>query len=367
MKYIFALLLILSSTSSFPQQSTYSVAEERMLRYVNNQAAYAHKYDSLEMIPPTLDSCWRFLAKYPRSFARSGVFSYMFEMSSLITTDTIKLFPLVDSILSYDQLPVTKLSIAEILIERNIDHARGRELLRACYSHLRVPYHRFKANLLLARFALEEGNRLAAKTFFERALLEDSTRAEGWYEYASYLKVTEQLAEFGRVQKKIQMMEDQNQLNYEIHSKISPYINKAFSIYKLRDLNGTTIDFSQFLGQPVIAQCFNFWCPQEKEYPVLQRVSKEFPSAKVILINSSDRPEELKTRYLNKPENRFLKDHTIVFADSLIAHDLFGGWTKMGTILLIDKSGYVRADYPGYNKELEGLLRTNLRKLLNEH
>jgi thiol-disulfide isomerase/thioredoxin len=367
MKYIFAFLLAFYSTPSFPQQSTYSAAEERMLHYVNNQFAFAGKYDSLEIISPTLDSCWRFLEKYPRSFARGGVFSYMFEMSSLFTSDNTKISPLVDSVLSYDQLPVTKLTIAEILIERNIDRSRGRELLRVAYPNLSIPYHRFKANLLLARFALEEGNRPAAKTFFERALLEDSTRAEGWYEYASYLKVTEQLIEFALVQKKIQAMDEQDRLNYEVHSKISPYINKMFSGYRLPDLNGSMIDFHQFLGQPVIAQCFSFWCPPKEEYPVLQKISKEFPNAKLILIDAGDKPEELKARYLNRPENQFLKNHTIVFADSLIQYELFGGTILIGTILLIDKSGHIRADYPGYNKDFEQLLRSNLRKLLSEH
>ena len=367
MKYIFGLLLFLYSTPTFPQESTYSAAEDRMLQYVNNQFSFSQKYDSLEMISPLLDSCWCFLQKYPRSFARGGIFSYMFEMSSLIRSDTASIFPLVDSVLSYDQLPVTKLTIAEALIERNINRARGRELLRDCYKNLSVAKHRFKANLLLARFAIEEGNRLAARTFFERALNEDSTRAEGLYEYASYLKATEQLAEFARIQKKIQTMDEQNQLNYEHHSKLSPYINKTFSDYKLPDINGSMIDFRQFLGQPVIAQVFNFWCPPKKEYPVLQKISDEFPNAKTILINAGDKPEELKSRYLDKPENKFLKRHTIVFEDSLMSHRLFGGMIYIGTILLIDKTGHIRAEYPGYNKELEEMLRSNLRKLTNEH
>ena len=353
---------------SFAQQSTYSATEERMLQYANNQYMYAQKYDSLQMISIAIDSCWHFLDKYPRSFARSGVFSYMFEMSSLITSDTTKIFPLIDSVLSYDQLPVTKLTIAEILIERNINQPRGFELLREAYPNLSFPYHKFKANLLLARFAIKDGNRLAATTFFERALREDSTHAEGWFEYASYLKVSEQLTEFARVQKKIQEFDEQNRLNYELHSKISPYINKVFSTYKLPDLNGSIVDFHQFLGQPVIAQCFSFWCPQKKEYPVLQRISKDFPTAKIILINAGDESsEELKTRYLNKPENQFLKTQTIVFADSSIQEGIFGNSMPTGTILVIDKTGHIRADYPGYNKELEELLRGELHELIKEH
>ena len=366
MNSIIAFFLVFTSTLSLAQQSTYSVEEERMLQYVNNQCAYALKYDSLKMIPPALDSCWRFLDKYPRSFARGGVFSYMFEMSSVITSDTTILFPRVDSVLRYDQLPVTRFSIAEKLIERNINRKRGRELLWDAYPHLSAAYHRFKANVLLARFALEDGNSSAAKTFFKQALSEDSTRVEGWYEYASYLKVTEQLSELAVVQGKLRAMEEQDRLNYEVHSRNSPYINKNFSDYTPQDINGSPIDFRQFLGRPVIAQCFNFWCPQMKEYPVLKQIGKEFPNAKIVLINAGETPEELRTKYLTQPQYRFLKNYTIVFTDSSISWGLFGGTVGMGTLLLIDKSGHVRADYHGYSKELEQLLRSKLRKLNHE-
>ena len=363
---IVALVLVSTPTHCFSQQSTYSRAEERMLQYVNNQYAYALKYDSLEMIPPTLDSCRRFLEKYPRSFARGGVFSYMFEMSSVITSDTTTLFPLVDSVLTYDQLPVTKFDIAERLIERNINRKRGREILRDASPHLSGSYQRFKANLLQARLALEDGNSAAAKSYFRQALLEDSTRVEGWYEYAGYLKVTEQLSELATIQLKLQAMEDQGRLNYEVRSRNSPYINKSFSDYTLQDIDGSPIDFHKFLGNPVIAQCFNFWCPSMKEYPVLREISEEFPNARIVLINAGETPEELKSKYLTQPQYRFLKQYPIVFVDSLIAFGLFGGTSTTGTILVVDKSGRVRADFHGYSKELEQLLRTKLRKLNGE-
>jgi|GEM_PF-1299286 len=365
-RHIVAFYVAFPSTLLFAQQSTYSGAEERMLLYVNNQYGYALKYDSIKMIPPTLDSCRRFLEKYPRSFARGGVFSYMFEMSSVITSDTTTLFPLVDSVLCYDQLPVTKFSIAELLIERNINPKRGRELLQDAYPHLSTPYHRFKANLLQARVALKDGSIAAAKTFFKQALHEDSSRVEGWYEYASYLKVTEQLSELVLIEGKLRAMDEQDRFNYESNSKNSPYINRSFSDYTLQDIDGSPVDFHKFLGNPVIAQCFNFWCPSMKEYPVLKRIGKEFPKATIVLINAGETPEEIKSKYLAQPQYQFLKEYTLVFMDSSIAYGLYGGGSTTGTILLIDKSGHVRADYHGYSKELEQLLRQKLRKLTDE-
>jgi len=100
-----------------------------------------------------------------------------------------------------------------------------------------------------------------------------------------------------------------------------------------------------------------------KEYPVLKRIGKEFPNAKIILINAGETPEELRTRYLDQPQYRFLKNYTIVFMDSLVAYGLFGGGSTTGTMLLIDKAGRVRADFHGYSKDLEPLLRNKLRKL----
>jgi len=183
-KSIVAFFVVFTSTSVFAQQSTYSVAEERMLTYVNNQYAYALKYDSLKMIPQR----WIRADVSLRSTAvirRGAVFSYMFEMSSVITSDTTKLFPLLDSVLIYDQLPVTKLGMAEILIERNIDRKRGRELLQDAYHTFRSLITGLRPICSWRDLRSRMQSRCCHR-FFEKALLEDSTRAEGWYEYGSY-------------------------------------------------------------------------------------------------------------------------------------------------------------------------------------
>ena len=115
MKIVLALLLF--PIFSFSQTTTYSKEEERMLQYVNNQYAYALKYDSTEILETALDSCWNFLSKYPNSFAKPGVFSYMLEMAVLNHSDKNIIATLIDSTIYFDPSSVTKFKIAEKLIE----------------------------------------------------------------------------------------------------------------------------------------------------------------------------------------------------------------------------------------------------------
>jgi len=191
MKNILALLIFLATASSFAQTSTYSKEEEKMILYVNNGWAFARKYDSLQNVKPVLDSCWKFLKKYPHSFAKPNIFSYMLEMTVLITKDLSKINPLIDSVMHYDQLPVTKERIGEILITRNLDITNGRELLNEAYPKLTVQYHIYNYHMLMAKSDIRLGNYSFAKSNYEKALHIDSTRAEAWYEYLSYLKMRE--------------------------------------------------------------------------------------------------------------------------------------------------------------------------------
>ena len=123
MKLLLALLLF--PFFSFSQTTTYSKEEERMLQYVNNQYAYSLKYDSSEILDTALDSCWKFLNKYPNSFAKPGVFSYMLEMAVLNHSDKNVIATLIDSTVYFDPSSVTKYRVAEMLIEKEIDSEKG--------------------------------------------------------------------------------------------------------------------------------------------------------------------------------------------------------------------------------------------------
>jgi len=358
MKVLLALLLFPMFSFS---QTTYSKEEERMLQYVNNQYAYALKYDSTEILETALDSCWKFLNKYPNSFAKSGVFSYMLEMAVLNHSDKNIIATLIDSTVYFDPSSVTKYKVAEMLIEKEIDSEKGYLFLNEAYPNLNAAYHKYKSNILFARKAITDGKLTIANLFYEKALLEDSTRAEGWYEYASYLTFTEQTNVLNKVKKQIQLLEKDDRINYSNHSKNSPNIGKEFLDIQLLDLEGKIIDFSKFKGKPLVAQYFSNWCPQPKKYPALENISKEFPNTKIILINVFESPEELKSKYLNKPEYDYLKKYTLVFEDSISSNKFSS--KSMGTLFLIDETGKIILDLQGYSKDYEKLLKEALKKI----
>ena len=362
MKILLALLLF--PVVTFSQSTTFSYEEERMLQYVNNQLAYAMKYDSLEMISPAIDSCWRFLNKYPKSFAKPGVFGYMVKMTILNHSSNEKISALIDSSLFYDSSSVNEYSIANDLIERNILIGKGYLLLTKAFPKLSAPYHIYKANILFARKAIKEGRAGIAKMYFERALSADSSRTEGWYEYANYLKFSEQDRELQKVKREIQSLDKAGRLKYENYSKNSPNIGKDFLDFKLPDLDGNIINLNQYKDKPLIAQYFSNWCPQPQKYPVLGEISKEFPEAKIILINVFESPEELKSKYLNKPNYKYLHKYKILFENSSLAKS-FTNITQ-GTLFLIDKSGKIVLELKGYSKDYGKLLKEAIEKLFSK-
>ena len=365
MKSLIVLVVLFVATSSFAQTTTYSKEEEKMILYVNNGWAYAMKYDSLLNVKPVLDSCWMFLNKYPRSFAKPNVLTYMLEMMVLITNDMSKIDPLIDSVLAYDQLPITKVRIGEILITRNLDIARGREFINNAFPNLTVPYHIYNSYMLMAKSDITLGNYVSAKINYEKALQVDSTRAEAWYEYLGFLKMRELSKEANSVMTKIKELEKNDKLHYLNRTNISPNINKSITNLKLQDLDNRSIELTSLKGKVVVINCFNFWCGFcVKEFPTLKKIIKEFPEVEFIFLNFGETTSELKNRYFAMSEFKFLKKQKVFFSSKEFNRDIYSDGVPQ--TLVIDKTGMIRYDYSGYRKELEMLLRSNLQKLIQE-
>lgn len=358
--FLYTLIFLYSSINA--QTTTYSKQEEKMLQYINNQLMYSVKYDSLGMITTGLDSCRRFLEKYPNSFAKPGVLTYMFMMTTQITKDMKVISPIIDSVLKYD--PLAKYSIAQQLVKKNIGMPLVKKLITDIYPTLRVPYHKFWANRQLARLALDEGSTAIARKYYELSIAADSTRAEGWFEYASFLKNTEQTGDLELVKKTIRSMEEQDRLQYLDFSDNGPNINKPFLDRKMKDINGNLVDFRKFLGKPVVASMLSFWCPQKKEWTIIKKLKKDFPNITFLFIDCHDTPQELKSRYLNKPENSFLKKSTVVLVDGEFNRQFSN--PDIGQIFIIDDIGNIRNEYGGYRKELEELMRKALKSVSKE-
>lgn len=365
MKILIVILFLLYIVSVFAQTTTYSKEEERMVQYVNNGLAYAMKYDSLQNVKPVIDSCWKFLDKYPNSFAKPNVFSYLLEMTVVITNDLKRINPLIDSVLYYDNLPITKQRIGAILIERNLDLTRGREFIFDAFPNLTVQNHIYNSYMLLAKSDITIGNFASAQSNFENALKVDSTRAEAWYEYLGFLRIRELPNEANVVMAKINELEKQAKLRFTAQTNISPNINKNILELTLMDLDSNYVELNSLEGEILVINRFNFWCsPCLKEFAMFKKLIKEFTNVKFIFLNSGETSTELRERYFEKKEFNFLKKQAVYFVTKKY-YDKIHGYGVPHT-LIVDKNGNVRYDYLGYSKELETLLINNLKSLTVE-
>ncbi|MCX6138176.1 MAG: TlpA disulfide reductase family protein [Ignavibacteriales bacterium] len=359
-------IIFLFSISSYGvAQTTYSMEEERMVHFLNNGLAYAEKYDSLQRLQPVLDSCRRFLRRYPHSFAKPNVYSYMLEMTSRITTDKEKIFPLADSVLFYDHLPGTKMRIGELLIEREIDPAKGRRFLEDVLPSLTADYHRYKSHLLLANLALSRYDFAAVKAHLASAIALDSVRLDAWYAYLGYCQIREESDQAAIIIRRIAKLRNAQYGEYLEYVDHNAYIGKSIAGMQLHDLDGKIVRLNDFTNSVKVIQFFNFWCSVPmKEFPTLNRLIRTYPRVKFIFLNFGETPDELKQRYFVRPSSRFLRDQLIAFPDS--SADWIFSRVGMGEILLVDKYGTIRSSFPGMTKNLEKLLRSKLDRLLRE-
>ncbi len=231
------LFIALILTTKLSAQSTYSTAEEKMVQYCNNGIAYAEKYDSLQRIPPVLDSCRRFLKRYPNSFAKPNVLAYMLEMTSLISRNTKEIFPLIDSVLYYDKLPGTEMRMGELLIERGIDQKAGVAYLEHALPQLIVPYHRYKTHLLLAQDAISDGAFATARGHIVDALAIDSVRTDAWYAYLGYCRLREDDAEASVAVRHIAGLKQRRHGEYVKYLDSNRFIGRSLADAKPEDIN----------------------------------------------------------------------------------------------------------------------------------
>lgn len=360
------LLYLLLSSSLVSAQTTYSKHEGEMAHFLNNSLAYAVKYDSLQRIQPTLDSCVRFLRKYPNSFMKPNVFSYMLKMTALISTDTTKIFPLIDSVLAYDSTAVAKMEIGQTLIEQEIDPNKGAEFLREALPSLIYPYHRYLSHLLLSSVALSNGDFPSALGHIEAAISIDSTRLDAWYAYLGYCQISENPAGVAEASRKIYEIRNFQHHKYVKEIEKNQFVGKSVYDIQAPDINGDTVSFRNFAGKVMAIQSFNFWCSvPSKEFPTVKGLIREFPRVKFVFLNAGETPDELRQRYFTRPSSRFLRKLVIVFPDSS-TDALYGNFYLMGEILLVDKHGIVRHAFPGMSRDFGTMLRKKLKELNSE-
>lgn len=365
MKILLAITLVSFGVTNFAQTTTYSKEEEQMLQYVNMGRAYAMKYDTPESVIPVIDSCWNFLDKYPNSFAKPGVFSYLLEMTAMVSTDLTEINPLIDSVLYYDKLPTTKQRIGELLIERDLDFQKGREYIFEALLSLTVPYHFYKSYLILAKTDIRLGKYASAEMYFKKAIAIDSIRTDALYEYSNLLQMRESPKQAKVIQDKINKLNEESRLRYINKTNISPNINKNIHDFSFYDLDSNLVSLSEFKGKVIVINRFSFWCGYcAYEFPTLRRLKKEFPTVEFLFINTFDTAAELREKYFTQEEFSFLRNEKIVFDNVAFHNKIFS--TGIPHTFVVDKNGNVRLDYGGYRKELEDIMREKIKQLINE-
>lgn len=361
--------LVILATVAVPSaiaQTTYSRAEEDMARFVNNGLAYAIKYDSLQRIPPVLDSCRRFLQDYPNSFVRSNVFTYMLEMTSLITRDRDSVFSLIDSVLAYDKLPSTRMRIGEILVERELDTELGIAMLAGVLPELSVPYHKYKTHLLLSQTDIAKGNSLTALRHINSAIQIDSVRLDAWYALLGLMRMQEDQRGAAAASNRIDQLESVKRREYYQYVEQGPLTGQSVMGLTPTDLDGNAFPLSRLANQVIVLQYFGFFCTTPgREFPVIKRLIKEFPQVEFVFLNTGETPDELKLHYFTRPSSAFLKDQTVLIKDLSVVR-FFRGTAGMGSIFIIDRHGDIRFSFPGTSPGYEDAIRSKIEQLLRE-
>ncbi len=365
LKYSVLIITLLLCATLRAQSTTYSPYEARMINYVNNGFSYARKWDSLDVARQTLDSCRNFLEQYPRSFARPNVFQYMLEISALLNRPGEEIFPLIDSVLTYDKLPVTKLRVGQILIERNLDTRLGEEIIKVVLPQLTVEYHKIRALRTLASVNIMSGRYSSAANRYEEALKidpEDLSLLRGYLTLSGLMEIPDRKKV---LENKIYEIEARHETEYAELADNGPNINKNLHDMVLTTIDGYPFRFSELKGKVAVLDRFQFWCRIcVLEFPALQKMMEEFPSVVFIFLNAGDTADELKKIFFSKKEFYFLAKQKILFTDKKYYNKVYGH--SVPHTILLDKKGVVRYEYKGYMKNFEELLRENLKRLTGE-
>jgi hypothetical protein len=364
-------LLVMTLLQAIPlsAQDTNAVNEEEMtLQYINQAWMHGVLYDSLTMIPPAIDSGWQFLRKYPQSWVRPSLFLMMWRAQSAISTDTTKIYPLIDSILMHDSSAVTMLDIGEDLIERRINLTKGKHFVESALLKLTAIHHKYRAHLSLAQVDIAEGSRASAMIHFSEALSLEPKRQEAWYNCLAFLKVSEQREEYDAMLRKFKKLERDQLVVYreKVESSINIGENVA-DLYAFR-LDHRQYNFSSLIGHPGVFVIFDFYCGYcLQELRFMKSFIREFPQVKFIFVDVLDTREELTDIYFKKEDYLFMKNQNVVMDDSNLVYDMaMKSGSGVPHTFLIDKAGKIRYDFLGFDKNTPTMIREKLVTLIKQ-
>jgi peroxiredoxin len=130
--------------------------------------------------------------------------------------------------------------------------------------------------------------------------------------------------------------------------------------WKLTDLDGKTVKFSDFRGKVVILDFWATWCmPCRVEIPQFVELQKQYGDKGLAIIGVS--LDEQEPEVVKKFVKRLGVNYSIVIGNQKVA-EAYGGIEGIPTTFVIDRGGRIVHGYIGYNdkgvfeKEMQSLL-----------
>ena len=355
MKYTFLILITVIITSVCAQDQKATNEELGVATYLMNESFYVRKFKSIERYENAKDSCYRFLQKYPNSFARADVFRVLFTMVGNFSTDEKEILQVADSLLKYDNLPFTKVSIAEKLINKTTHLRKAVNLLNDGLSELENNNHLIRGFVARAEAYKLLGNINNAKMDYYEAIKIDSSREDLWQALAGIS--TDEL-ESGMIKEKIHQIREEMTDDYREKSLKSEIIGRNILSNKAFNLKGEEVSLASLKSKITVINFFGFWCSWcVKEFPHLLEFQEKYPDVNVIFMaDKRFTLDEIDSKYLQLEQFRFLKKQNFVISE--LNKEL--GINAVPRTIVLDKDGNIRYDYSGYNENIAQLLEENV-------
>lgn len=356
---LFGFLIIVNINA---QNTSYSEEEIGFVPYARTQFWESRKFNSESQYIAIRDSCYKFLEKYPNSFAKPNVFAVLLDLLKYHSADKGEIEIIADSLLVYDHLPATKVRVAEALIDKSINVEKGMRILDESIPELSTNNQLIQALLLKSDVNIQLGKLTEAKQNIENAIEVDSTRLELWYKYLS-IEIKIGAAEtVSTIENRIKSLEDDNLRKYKNTEVASNNIGKNIFEYSGQNLDGNIVHLSELAGKVNVINFFGFWCGTcISEFPILLEFQKQFPYVNLVFITDKFfSADEIKNRYLQLDQFSFLKKQHLLIGDIRRKLDV----KAVPYTIVVDKNGFIKYHYLGYDSELGNLLSENVKELL---
>ena len=131
----------------------------------------------------------------------------------------------------------------------------------------------------------------------------------------------------------------------------------------LNDINGDSIDLSQFRGKWVFAHFWASWCgPCRQEMPELEQIQQRYSQLGFTVFGVNVEQDR-------KMADKVLRDipvsFPILFDDTNAVSELYGVDAMPATVL-VDRNGVIRHMHRGYTPGMEALYEQQIRQLIRE-